>query len=62
LPLNNCFGQFIGFKVHNRWGTQVFETDDRDFKWKAEKLKTGVYYYVVKFSNKNYNGTLTILY
>lgn len=62
LPLDDCLGQFIGFRVHNRWGTEVFATIDRDFKWKADGLPTGVYFYGVKFSNKDYNGTITILY
>jgi len=63
LPLDDCFGQFIGFRVHNRWGTKVYETIDREFQWRPEKdLPSGVYYYGVKFTNKNYNGTITILY
>lgn len=62
LPLDNCVGKFLNFNVHNRWGTEVFSTTDREFKWYAEGLSTGVYYYSVKFSNKDYNGTITILY
>ncbi|MCF6351549.1 MAG: gliding motility-associated C-terminal domain-containing protein [Cyclobacteriaceae bacterium] len=62
LPIDDCWGQFIGFRVHNRWGVSVYETIDRNFKWKADGLKTGVYYYGVKFTNKDYNGTITILY
>ncbi len=62
LPIDDCFGQFVGFRVHNRWGVSVYETIDRNFKWKADGLKTGVYYYGVKFTNKDYNGTITILY
>mgnify|MGYP002713095784 CR=1 FL=1 len=62
LPLDNCAGKFLGFRVHNRWGTEVFSTVDRGFKWYAKGLPTGVYYYSVEFSNKDYNGTITILY
>lgn len=62
LPLDNCVGRFLNFKVHNRWGTEVYTTTDREFKWYAEGLASGVYYYSVKFSNKNYNGAVTILY
>lgn len=62
LPLDDCLGQFLGFRVHNRWGTQVYATIERDFVWTADGLPTGVYYYAVKFSNKDYNGTITILY
>ena len=63
LPLDDCLGQFIGFRVHNRWGTKVYETIDREFQWKPEEdLPSGVYYYAVKFTNKDYNGTITVLY
>ncbi len=62
LPLDDCLGQFLGFRVHNRWGTQVYETIDREFEWKPEKIPSGVYYYAVKFTNKDYNGTITVLY
>ncbi|MCF6359325.1 MAG: gliding motility-associated C-terminal domain-containing protein [Cyclobacteriaceae bacterium] len=62
LPLDDCLGQFIGFRVHNRWGIQVYETINREFRWKADGLASGVYYYGVKFTNKDYNGTITVLY
>ena len=62
LPLDNCEGHFVSFKVHNRWGVEVFVTNDRDFEWYAEGVEAGVYYYVVEFTNKEYNGPLTILY
>jgi hypothetical protein len=62
LPIDNCAGRFLSFRVHNRWGSEVFVTIDRDFKWEAEGLKVGVYYYVVEFSNIEYNGSLSIFY
>lgn len=62
LPLDNCSGHFLSFKVHNRWGIEVYTTEDRDFKWDAEGLEAGVYYYSVEFTGKKYNGPLTILY
>ena len=62
LPVDNCAGRFLSFKVHNRWGTEVFVTIDRDFQWGGEGLEAGVYYYMVEFSNTEYNGSLSILY
>ncbi len=62
LPLDDCRGQFLGFRVHNRWGTEVYSTINREFKWGAKGLPTGVYYYGVKFTNTDYNGIITILY
>ena len=62
LPEDNCTGRFLSFKVFNRWGTEVYVTLDRDFVWDGGSLEAGVYYYVVEFSNKEYNGPLSILY
>ncbi len=62
LPLDDCLGKFLGFRVHNRWGTEVYATNDRNFVWAPKNLPSGVYYYAVKFSNRDYNGTITILY
>ncbi len=62
LPRDDCSGRFLSFRVLNRWGVAVFTTIDRDFIWDAKGLEAGVYYYVLEFSNKEYNGTLSILY
>lgn len=62
LPLDNCVGSFLEFVVHNRWGTKVYSTEDKNFKWYAKGLSNGVYYYSIKYSNRDYNGTITILY
>lgn len=62
LPVDNCAGQFIGVKIFNRWGTKVYATTDRDFKWHAVDVKAGVYYYVIDYTNREYNGPLSVLY
>ena len=62
LPVDNCTGRFLGFRVHNRWGGEVFVTVDREFRWDGDGLLAGVYYYVVEFSNIKYNGSLSIVY
>lgn len=62
LPLDDCTGRFMSFRVFNRWGTEVYVTIDRDFKWDAKGLEAGVYYYVVEFSNREFNGPLSILH
>jgi len=62
LPVDDCTGQFESFRVFNRWGTEVYVTIERDFNWEAKGLRSGVYYYVVAYSNKEFSGTLSILY
>ena len=62
LPLDDCTGNFLSFRVSNRWGTEVYVTIDRDFVWDAKGLEAGVYYYVVEYSNKKFNGQISILF
>jgi gliding motility-associated-like protein len=62
LPLDDCTGRFKSFRVFNRWGTEVYVTLDRAFKWDAGQLEAGVYYYTIEFTNKDYNGTISVIY
>ncbi len=60
LPRDNCSGRFKGIAIYNRWGKQVFESIDRDFKWFADGEAAGVYYYLLKYSDKEYKGIITV--
>ncbi len=62
MPPDNCAARFLSFRVMNRWGTEVFSTTDRDFVWQAKGLPAGVYFYVLAFSDREYNGQISILY
>jgi hypothetical protein len=61
LPKDNCIGEFISIKIFNRWGKQVYESADRDFRWYGEDMPVGVYYYYLKYTNKDYKGSVSIL-
>jgi hypothetical protein len=60
LPIDNCAGQFEKVIIINRWGTQVFESTDRDFKWLGKEDAAGVYYYLIKYSNRQYKGPVSL--
>lgn len=60
LPPDNCQGRFEWVKIFNRWGKPVFESHHRKFRWYAANQPAGVYYYVIKFSNKEYRGSLSV--
>lgn len=60
LPKDNCVGHFVGITVYNRWGTPVFESTSRDFKWYPDEGSSGVYFYTLSFSDKEYKGTVTV--
>jgi hypothetical protein len=62
LPVDNCAGQFQSVRIYNRWGTDVFVTTDPDFKWYAEGVQAGVYYYAIEYTNREFNGPLSVLY
>jgi hypothetical protein len=62
LPNDNCLGKFAGIKIYNRWGKQVYESADREFKWMPDNVPVGVYYFSLNFTNKQYRGTITVWY
>ena len=62
LPLDNCAGHFEGITIYNRWGKEVFASADREFQWYAIGEASGVYYYLVKYSDKEYKGVVTVSY
>ncbi len=62
LPSDNCVSMFEGVTILNRWGTTVFQSKDRDFKWYGINESPGVYYYLIKYSKKDYKGTVSLRY
>ena len=53
-------------KIYNRWGTLVFETNDKDINWdgKSKDAKTdcpeGVYYYTCRVNFYRVSGVESI--
>jgi hypothetical protein len=62
LPLDNCTGHFEGIVIYNRWGREIFTSADREFKWYAPGEASGIYYYLIKYSNKEYKGVVSVSY
>jgi hypothetical protein len=60
LPLDNCLNRFEYINIYNRWGKLVFTSDNRFFRWYAPNAAAGVYYYFVRFTNKDYKGSVTV--
>jgi len=60
LPNDNCAGQFVSIQIFNRWGREVYSSNDRDFKWAPVNEATGVYYYTLRFSDHEYKGLITV--
>lgn len=60
LPLDNCIGRFVSISIYNRWGTEVFNSNNRDFQWRPVNQAPGIYFYTLIYSNKEYKGTVTV--
>ncbi len=62
LPKENCTYSFRSFIVYNRWGKEIYQTNDKNFKWSPENLPSGLYYYYLDYDQKKYKGNITVLY
>ncbi|GAB4127039.1 MAG: hypothetical protein OHK0045_13230 [Raineya sp.] len=61
LPADNCLYRYNGIKIYNRWGKEVFESKDRNFKWDGGKYPNGVYFYTIDYTSRRFKGTVTII-
>ena len=75
--LNDAFGvkgvaiNEFDLKIYNRWGEQVFYTEDVNKKWdgnyNGSPAQQGVYVYMIQFTNPKqtrwyyYNGVINLL-
>jgi hypothetical protein len=62
LPNDNCTGHFEMVRIVNRWGNVVFESTDRNFRWYGKDEAAGVYYYLIKYNDREYKGALSLRY
>ncbi len=62
VPVENCTNQFERVRIYDRWGKLVFESNDQKFRWYALNVSAGVYYYLIKYTTKEYKSTLTVLH
>ncbi len=61
-PVDNCTNQFEHVRIYDRWGKLVFESSDRKFRWYAQNEAAGVYYYLIKYTLKEYKSSLTVIH
>ena len=61
LPPNFCDAQFAEIKIFSRWGQQIFESKDREFRWPGQG-GGGVYFYYVTYTDgRKYRGWLEVI-
>ncbi|MCS6834304.1 MAG: gliding motility-associated C-terminal domain-containing protein, partial [Flammeovirgaceae bacterium] len=61
LPIDNCTDEFVSITIVNRWGEPIFYSQNRNFAWRADGFPSGLYFYVVKYKNKEFKGTINLL-
>lgn len=61
LPEDNCRGQFENITIVNRWGREVFTSTTKDFKWYGKGEATGVYFYSIIYTDKEFIGSISLL-
>lgn len=60
LPQDNCSDRFSSVKIYNRWGKLVFESTDRNFRWKGLDVPSGVYFAEVHYENSTYKVRVAV--
>jgi len=61
LPGDNCQRQFQEVTIFNRYGKTVYTSSDRSFQWYGTNEPSGVYYYLISFTDFSIKGTVSIL-
>ena len=61
LPLDFCDHKFAGIVIYSRWGQQVFQSDERGFRWGGAKVG-GLYYYLVTYTDgRRFKGWVEVI-
>lgn len=61
LPPDFCDARFAGVKIFSRWGRQVYESDNRSFRWAGEGT-SGIYYYLITYTTGlRYKGWVEVM-
>ena len=61
LPENNCSEKFEYIEIFNRWGSSVYKSEDRNFKWTGGEFSSADYYYFLKFTVKEFKGWVSLI-
>ncbi len=61
LPGEFCTATFKNIRIFNRWGKEVFISEDNTFKWNGKGVNDGVYFYVIDFNTTTYKGSVTLV-
>jgi gliding motility-associated-like protein len=61
LPADFCDLRFADIKIFSRWGRELYQSTDRNFRWAGEGTG-GTYYYLVTYTNgRRYKGWVEVI-
>ncbi|MBC6992524.1 gliding motility-associated C-terminal domain-containing protein [Hymenobacter sp. BT491] len=61
LPPDFCDVQFAGIRIFSRWGTEVYHSPERSFRWNGIG-SAGMYYYLITYTNgRRFKGWLQVM-
>jgi gliding motility-associated-like protein len=61
LTEDSCIGAFTRIVIYNRWGKEVYTSENKNFIWNPVGLTNGMYYYSLSYTNFTYKGIISIL-
>ncbi len=61
FPEDNCKLKFKFIRIVNRWGKEVFYSEDIGFRWDAANLEPGTYYLFLDLENKKFKSWIFLL-
>ncbi|MBC7452013.1 MAG: gliding motility-associated C-terminal domain-containing protein [Cytophagales bacterium] len=60
IPAGNCAYFFKNIEIFNVWGSRVFFSEDKNFKW-YPKVSDGIYYFSVDLNQSKRSGWIQVL-
>lgn len=60
LPRGNCGNRFEKIEIFSRWGNLVFTSDEVDFKWYAQGVSGGTYFYLIHYTKQIYRNQVYV--
>jgi len=61
LPVDGCRDSFKSITIFNRWGKEVFQSQDRNFEWTGGKFPSGIYFYVINYISGDFSGSVSLI-
>ncbi|MDX2189522.1 MAG: gliding motility-associated C-terminal domain-containing protein [Bacteroidota bacterium] len=61
--VSKCSESVFSVQIFNRWGAQMYVSNDTDFEWNPTSTSEGIYYYQITYGTKRktYKGWIQVL-